>query len=243
MPPDTTPTLSLHFCGIKNWSLVLNKNYKTTTTITTKQTINMPVQNHHDWCNELREFILLQGRFPEYTPDDKEESSLCTRMLDHRKLAYASTPKKQQQLENFASIHPGLMATKLDYNYCCTLYPSTLERPIRTINNDANLRADETYTSPYMNRRFVPLDMSFQQYLIERFQIKNRFSPLDCNPTQAVSGSMQHVISYALHPAHYGISQWPATIHFPNTPYAPYPSSFSSNNIMLHHSTINYRQC
>ena len=187
----------------------------------------MPVQNHHDRCNELREFILLQGRFPAYTPDDKEENSLCAWMLDHRKLAYASTTKKQQQLENFASIHPGLTAKKLDYNYCCT--PQLWKDQYERFNNDANLRAVETYTSPYMNRRFVPLDMSFQQYLIERFQIKNRFSPLDCNPTQAVSGSMQHVISYALYPEHYGMSQWPTqqhtTINFPNTPYAPYPSS------------------
>ena len=83
---------------------MLNKNYKTTTTITTKQTINMPVQNHHDRCNELREFILLQGRFPEYTPDDKEERSLYTWMAEHRKLSYTATPKKQQQMENFASI-------------------------------------------------------------------------------------------------------------------------------------------
>ena len=165
-------------------------------------------------------------------------------MVDHQKLKYASTPKKQQQLENFASIHPGLTATNLDYNYCCT--PQLWKDQYERFNNDANLRAVETYTSPYMNRRFVPLDMSFQQYLIERFQIKNRFSPLECNPTQAVSGSMQHVISYALHPAHYGISQWPpqqhTTINFPNTPYAPYPVRYSSNNIILHHSTINYRQ-
>ena len=78
MPPDTTPTLSLHFCGIKNWWSVLNKNYKTTTTITTKQTINMPVDNHHHRCNELRECILLQGRFPEYTRSKLTRGSKST---------------------------------------------------------------------------------------------------------------------------------------------------------------------
>ena len=102
----------------------------------------MPKQNHHDRCNELREFILLQGRFPAYTPDDKEENSLCAWMLEHRKLAYASTTKKQQQLENFASIHPGLTAKKLDYNYCCT--PQLWKDQYERFNNDANLRAVET---------------------------------------------------------------------------------------------------
>ena len=66
------------FVALKIGDSVLNKNYKTTTTITTKQTINMPVDNHHHRCNELREFILLQGRFPEYTRSKLTRGSKST---------------------------------------------------------------------------------------------------------------------------------------------------------------------
>ena len=47
------------------------------------------------------------------------------------------------------------------------------------------------------------------------------FSPLECNPTQAVSGSMQHVISYALHPAPRTL--WDITVASPTTYYNQLP--------------------
>ena len=80
------------FVALKIGESVLNKNHKTTTTITTKQTINMPVENHHHRCNELREFILLQGiGYHSSLPNNILQSASPTRLMHHTRFLIQAT--------------------------------------------------------------------------------------------------------------------------------------------------------
>ena len=186
---------------------------------------------HEQRCDELREFILVNGRFPRSSITNRTEKSLHNWLLRQRKsdLGDNITASRQDNRDRLASIHPGLLSYKLGFNSNDTPYEWSQQYNLFK-SEASNIEIAKTYKSPYHDQVFVPNKyMTCQQYLMERFNIKHIFKPFDCN-TSSPPGTMQNVISYALHPDHYGLSNLPIHNHIsigaPMNPDAPYPSSY-----------------
>lgn len=191
--------------------------------------------NHEQRCDQLREFILVNGRFPRGDTTSSTEKSIYNWLIDQRRSSLCDNitatrqATRQENRDRLASIHPGLLSNKLDFDSNDTPYEWSQQYNLFNSGHN-NIEIAKTYKSPYHDKVFVPSKhMTCQQHLMERFNIKHIFKPSDCN-TSSPPGTMQNVISYALHPDHYGLSNLPKhnhiSIYAPKNPTAPYPSSY-----------------
>lgn len=159
-------------------------------------------------CDQYKEFLVLYDRHPKNNGKGHNEHELSVFKKQQRVIYHSSTGMRPNREKMLDDVHPGILDHSLPYNYIHNKEPSDAWKEVfKNWADETTVEEVRAYTFPTIPDSYVPTAMSFKEHFIIKTGMHRHFEPNDCHPTKTAIGTMQHVVSYLLHPDHYKLNE------------------------------------
>ena len=160
-------------------------------------------------CDKYNEFLALYDRHPKINGKGHNEHELAVFKTEQRRIYHSTNrgmlPRRQEMLDN---VHHGILDHSLPYNYIHNKEPSVAWKEVfKNWANETTKDKVRAYTFPTISDSYVPTANSFKEHFIIKTGMHRHFEPNDCHPDKTTVGTMQHVVSYLLHPDYYKLHE------------------------------------